>query len=100
MLWAASVMALTLSIIAALLHSSYRPLGCTIVTVHHPNGSLRRGARYAALRTGLCHIPSRSPARRNGNWKMASRDRRPKTTDLGPKASKLPARDLGHARFR
>src|SRR5712672_2535271 len=116
MLWAASVMALTLSIIAALLHSSYRALGCTMVTVHQSlqrkqamdrgirdlssNGSLRRGARYAALRTGLCHIPSRSPARRNGNWKMASRDRRPKTTDLGPKASKLPARDLGHARFR
>src|SRR5712672_221043 len=31
---AASVMALTLSIIAALLHSSYRALGCTMVTVH------------------------------------------------------------------
>jgi hypothetical protein len=26
------------------------------------------------LRTGLCHIPSRSPACRNGNWTMASRD--------------------------
>jgi hypothetical protein len=34
-LWVASVTALTLSIIAALLHSSYRALGCTMVTVHH-----------------------------------------------------------------
>src|SRR5258707_14658152 len=34
MLWVASVTALTLSIIAALLHSSYRALGCTMVTIH------------------------------------------------------------------
>jgi len=34
MLWVASVTALVLSIIAALLHSSYRALACTMVTVH------------------------------------------------------------------
>jgi hypothetical protein len=31
------------------------------------------------------HISNRSPARRNGNWKMASRDWRLKPTDPGSK---------------
>jgi hypothetical protein len=36
-----------------------------------------------------------SPPRRNGNWKMASRDRRPKPALQGPKYQKLPAREWG-----
>src|SRR5438874_12540249 len=50
-----------------------------------------------ALRTGLRRQSNRSPPRRNGNWKMASRDRRPKPALQGPKYQKLPARESGHA---
>jgi hypothetical protein len=45
--------------------------------------------------TGLCQISNRSAARRNGNWKMATRDRRPKPDPHGLKSQKLPARDRG-----
>jgi len=37
--------------------------------------------------------PTASPAHRNGNWKMASRDWRQKPTGPGPKLWKLPTRD-------
>jgi len=36
---------------------------------------------------------NRSPHRRNGNWKIASRDRRPKSAPHGSKYRQLPARD-------
>jgi hypothetical protein len=36
---------------------------------------------------------NQSSLRRNGNWKMASRDRRPKPAPKGRKCQKLPARD-------
>jgi hypothetical protein len=45
--------------------------------------------------TGLCQISNRSAARRNGNWKMALRDRRPKPVPQGPKCHKPPVRDWG-----
>jgi hypothetical protein len=59
------------------------------------NANVALEARCAALRTSLCHISNRSPARRNGNWKMPSRDWRRKTTGPGPKVRKLQARDSG-----
>ena len=46
-------------------------------------------------RTGLCQQSNRSPPRRNGNWKIARRDRRPKSSPRGPKYRKLPTRDWG-----
>src|SRR3984893_8809288 len=46
-------------------------------------------------RTGLCQQSNRSPPRRNGNWKIARRDRRPKSSPRGPKYRKLPTRDRG-----
>src|SRR5216684_1402018 len=106
MLWVASVTALTLSIIAALLHSSYRPLGCTIVTVHQaykrkqdrgirdlsPNGSLRRGARYAALRAGLRHVETEI-----GKWRAETDARKPPARD---RKLKFAGQRLGHARMR
>ena len=66
-------------------------------------GALHRGANLAMpLRAGenvpsimAGHISNRSPARRNGNRKMAGRDRRLKPTNPGPKIRKLPTRDLG-----
>jgi site-specific DNA recombinase len=57
--------------------------------------SVALDTRCAALRTGLRPISNRYAARRNGNWKMASRDWRRKATDPGPKVWKLPARDTG-----
>ncbi len=66
-------------------------------------GALLRGANLAMpLRAGenvpsimAGHISNRSPARRNGNRKMAGRDRRLKPTNPGPKIRKLPTRDSG-----
>jgi NAD(P)-dependent dehydrogenase (short-subunit alcohol dehydrogenase family) len=46
-----------------------------------------------AIRTSLREKLNRSPLCRNGNWKIASRDRRPKPAPNGPKFQKLPARD-------
>jgi hypothetical protein len=46
-------------------------------------------------RTSLCQQSNRSLHRRNGNWKTASRDRRPKPAPKGPKCRKLPTRDWG-----
>src|SRR6266436_8552456 len=115
MLWVASVTALTLSIISALLHSSYRALGCMRVTVHQslqrkqaidrgirdlsPNGSLRRGARYAALRTGLRHIPSglRHVETEIGKWRAQTDARKPPARD---QSLKIAGQRLGHTRFR
>jgi hypothetical protein len=51
----------------------------------------------AAIREWLkregCQQSNRSLHRRNGNWKTASRDRRPKPAPHGPKYQKLPTRD-------
>ena len=61
----------------------------------------RQGARLADAhpkgtpRTGLCQISNRSAARRNGNWKMALRDRRPKSVPQGPQCQQSPVRDWG-----
>jgi catechol 2,3-dioxygenase-like lactoylglutathione lyase family enzyme len=46
-----------------------------------------------AMRTSLREKSNRSPLCRNGNWKIASRDRRPKPAPKGPKCQKLPATD-------
>src|SRR6266849_8756325 len=115
MLWVASVTALTLSIIAALLHSSYRALGCTMVTVHQslqrkevidrgirdlsPNGSLRRGARYgASANRSLSHTEpiSRTSKRKleNGKQRLTPENHRP-----GTKSLKIAGQRLGHTRF-
>jgi hypothetical protein len=52
----------------------------------HPKGTPR---------TGLCQQSNRSAARRNGNWKMAPRDQRPKPAPQGSKDQKSPVRDWG-----
>ncbi len=46
-----------------------------------------------AVRIGLREKLNQSPLCRNGNWKIASRDRRPKPALKGPKCQKLPATD-------
>jgi hypothetical protein len=53
--------------------------------------------RNAAPRTNLCHMSNRSPARRNGNSKMTSRDWRPNPTGPGPEVWKLRDGDSGTA---
>ena len=61
-------------------------------------GVKRLGVRLVsegALQTALCPLSNRSLHRRNGNWKTASRDRRPKPAPHGPKYRKLPTRDWG-----
>jgi hypothetical protein len=58
----------------------------------------RAGVRLVlkgALQTALCPLSNRSLHRRNGNWKTASRDRRPKPAPHGPKYRKSPTRDWG-----
>ena len=47
--------------------------------------------------TGLRHISNRSRARRNGNWKMASRDWLDKATSRHLKFQNVPARRLRRA---
>jgi hypothetical protein len=47
----------------------------------------------ALLRTSLCQLSNRSAARQNGNWKMATRDLRPKTADPGHETGNIGARD-------
>ena len=54
---------------------------------------LRAALPKDIARTGLCQQPNQSPLRRNGNWKMASGDRRPKPAPKGRKCQKLPTRD-------
>jgi hypothetical protein len=46
-------------------------------------------------RTGLWQQSNQSPLPRNGNWKKASRDRRPKPASKGPKCRKLLPGDRG-----
>jgi hypothetical protein len=48
-----------------------------------------------AMRTSLSEKSNRSPLCRNGNWKIASRDRRPKPAPQEPKCQKLRTRDWG-----
>jgi hypothetical protein len=49
--------------------------------------------RRPVLRTSLCHKSNRSAARRNGNWKMASRDWGLNPPVQDSKLWKLPTRD-------
>ena len=51
------------------------------------------GSPPLKLRLGL-RLPE-SSRRRNGNWKLASRDWRSQHSDPGPKISKFPSRDSG-----
>ena len=44
-------------------------------------------------RTGLCQQSNQSPLPGNGNWKIASRDRRPKPASKVAKCRKLLTRD-------
>jgi hypothetical protein len=53
--------------------------------------------RYAAPQTGLRPISNRSQARRNGNWKLASRDWRRKATSPDPKFPEFADQRLGRA---
>ncbi len=64
-----------------------------------PNGSLRRGARYAALRTGLRHIPSglRHVETEIGKWRAQTDARKPPARD---QSLKIAGQRLGHTRFR
>ena len=55
----------------------------------------RVGFPKGTPRTGLCQQSNRSAARRNGNWKMAPRDPRPKPAPQGSKSQKSPVRDWG-----
>ena len=50
-------------------------------------------APSGAMTTSLREKSNRSPPCRNGNRKIASRDRRPKLAPKEPKCQKLPARD-------
>src|SRR5450830_12758 len=58
-------------------------------------GTVALDARCAPLRNGLRRLSNRSPVRRNGNWKIKSRDWRHKTPAQEPKVWKLLSRDSG-----
>jgi hypothetical protein len=47
----------------------------------------------ALLRTSLCQLSNPCAARLNGNWKMATRDLRPKTADPAHETGNIGARD-------
>ena len=56
------------------------------------------GSAPGQLSTTTITLPWTAPsfaACGNGNWKMPSRDRRPKNAGSAPKVTKLPARDSG-----
>jgi hypothetical protein len=64
-----------------------------------PNRALWTRAGVRLVLKGACKplsvLSNRSLHRRNGNWKIASRDRRPKPAPHGPKYRKLATRDWG-----